>query len=82
MIADDFHDIKRHLPENATGKIIVTNTTTVADQQMLRERGVKYLVTSMPLIDGRTFGTNVMEAAITAALDTNDAFRPPWSKRQ
>jgi hypothetical protein len=67
VIADDFHYIKRHLPENATGKIIVTNTTTTADQQMLRKRGVKYLVTSTPLLDGRTFGTNVLEAAITAA---------------
>lgn len=67
VIADDFHYIKRHLPEKAMGKIIVTNTTTAADQQMLRERGVKYLVTSTPMMNGRTFGTNVLEAAITAA---------------
>ena len=67
VIADDFHYIKRHLPERIDGKIIVTNTTTADDQEMLRQRGAKYLVTSTPVLDGRSFGTNVFEAAITAA---------------
>ena len=37
VIADDFHYIKRHLPERIDGKIIVTNTTTDQDRQMLRQ---------------------------------------------
>jgi hypothetical protein len=28
--------------------------------------GIKYLVTTTPLLDGRTFGTNMMEAALVA----------------
>jgi hypothetical protein len=49
------------------GKIIVTNTTTAADVEMLRSRGVKYLVTTTPVYDGRSFGTNMLEAALVAA---------------
>jgi len=71
VIADDFHYIKRHLPLNIEGKIIVTNTTTLKDREMLRERGAKFLVTSTPILDGRSFGTNVFEAALTAALDSH-----------
>lgn len=70
VIADDFHYIKRHLPLEIVGKIIVTNTTTAEDQEMLRQRGAKYLVTSTPLLNGRTFGTNVFEAMLTAASGT------------
>lgn len=66
VIADDFHYIKRHLPERIENKIIVTNTTTSEDVKMLRERGAKYLITSTPQWEGRTFGTNVMEATLTA----------------
>lgn len=66
IIADDFLYIRRYLPEQIDGKIIVTNTTTREDQEMLRQRGAKYLVTSTPILDGRSFGTNVLEAALTA----------------
>jgi hypothetical protein len=48
------------------GKIIATNTTTPADVEMFRKAGVKYLVTSTPVLDGRSFGTNMMEAALVA----------------
>lgn len=68
VIADDFHYIKRHLPKNIEGKIIVTNTTTEEDQEMLRRRGASFLVTSTPMFAGRTFGTNVWEAALTAVV--------------
>ena len=34
--------------------------------ELLRQRGVSYLVTSTPRIEGRSFGTNMMEAALTA----------------
>ena len=55
------------MPEDMTGKIIVTNTTTPADVEFLKERGVKYLITTTPVMDGRSFGTNMLEAALVAA---------------
>jgi hypothetical protein len=66
LICDDFLYIKRNLPEHLPGKIIVTNTTTAEDVDLLRARGVSHLVTSTPRLEGRSFGTNVMEAALTA----------------
>lgn len=66
VIAGDCHYIKRHMPENLEGKIIVTNTTTAADQELFRQAGVKYLLTTTPVLDGRSFGTNMMEAALVA----------------
>lgn len=66
IIADDFHYIKQHLPPSLEGKIIVTNTTTDEDISLLKERGVSHLATVTPRLDGRSFGTNVMEAALTA----------------
>jgi hypothetical protein len=64
--ADDFHYLKRHLPDRLDGKVIVTNSTTAADVEMLRARGLRTLVTTTPRIEGRSFGTNVIEAALTA----------------
>ena len=66
VIAGDFNYVKRHLPDRLDGKIVVTNTTTESDPELLRSRGVKYLITSTPRLEGRTFGTNVMEALLTA----------------
>ncbi len=71
VIADDFHYIKRHMPESLDGKIIVTNTTTAGDRELLQQRGARWLVTSTPMFDGRSFGTNVFEAALTAALNSS-----------
>jgi len=67
VIASDFLYIKRHMPSTMTGQVVVTNTTTTADVQLLRERGVRYLVTTTPRLGGRSFGTNAMEAALVAA---------------
>ncbi len=66
VIAGDCHYIKRHMPNDLSGKIIVTNTTTEKDREMFQRRGVKYVVTSTPMLHGRSFGTNMMEAALTA----------------
>ncbi len=66
VIAGDFNYVKRHMPLRLEGKIIVTNTTTPSDVELLTERGVKYLVTTTPRLEGRSFGTNVMEAALVA----------------
>ena len=66
VIAGDCHYIKKHMPDNMEGKVIVTNTTTAADTALFKELGVKYLVTTTPVLDGRSFGTNMMEAALVA----------------
>ncbi len=66
VIAGDCLYVKRHLPFQMQGKIIATNTTTPADVEMFRQAGIKYLVTSTPVLEGRSFGTNMMEAALIA----------------
>ena len=66
VTAGDFLYVKKHLPERMDGKTIVTNTTTAGDVAFLRERGVKYLATTTPVYDGRSFGTNMLEAALVA----------------
>ncbi len=37
-----------------------------ADIELLRGRGLKYLATTTPIFEGRSFGTNLLEAALTA----------------
>lgn len=66
VIAGDCHYIKRHMPDRLDGKVIATNTTTPADIELFRQAGVKYVVTSTPVLEGRSFGTNMMEAALIA----------------
>jgi hypothetical protein len=70
VIAGDFHYIRRYMPTAEsgflTGKVILTNTTTETDEQELRRRGVKMLITSTPSFDGRSFATNVMESVLVA----------------
>lgn len=71
VIAGDCHYIKRFMPDDLTGKVIVTNTTTPEDVEAFRKAGVKYLVTTTPVLDGRSFGTNMMEAALVAVSGKN-----------
>lgn len=71
IIADDFHYIRRNMPEDLTGKLIVTNTTTESDVELLQDRGAEWLCTTTPRLDGRSFGTNVMEAALTAIAESS-----------
>lgn len=66
VIAGDCHYIKRFMPDHLPGKVIVTNTTTPEDVELFRRAGVKYLVTTTPVLEGRSFGTNMMEAALVA----------------
>jgi hypothetical protein len=66
VIAGDCHYIKRYMPDDMKGKIVVTNTTTPEDVELFRGCGVRYLVTTTPVLDGRSFGTNMMEAALVA----------------
>jgi hypothetical protein len=66
VIAGDCHYTKRYMPEDMTGKVVVTNTTTPEDVETFRKTGVKYLITTTPVLEGRSFGTNMMEAALIA----------------
>lgn len=66
VIAGDCHFIKRYMSARLEGKIICTNTTTPADVETFRNAGVSYLVTTTPVMDGRSFGTNMIEAALIA----------------
>lgn len=66
VVAGDCHLVKRHMPDDLSGTVIVTNTTTEKDIAMFGERGVEYVMTTTPIIHGRSFGTNMLEAALTA----------------
>ena len=68
VIAGDCHYITRYMPDNLNGKVVVTNTTTPDDVALFTQAGVKYLVTTTPVLEGRSFGTNMMEAALLAAI--------------
>ena len=67
-ICGDFHFIRRHMPPRLDGKVILTNTTTEDDQQLLRERGAAYLITTTPVLEGRSFGMNVLEGCLVALI--------------
>ncbi len=69
IIAGDFHFIHRYMPEELPGKMIVTNTVTSDDVEFLRKRKLKTLVTTTPEMEGRSFGTNVMEALLVCMAD-------------
>lgn len=68
IITGDFHFIRKYMPSELPDKIIITNTVTKDDLELLRERGVKVLVTTTPEMQGRSFGTNVMEGVLISLL--------------
>jgi hypothetical protein len=66
VIAGDCHYLHRYMPDSIPGKIIVTNTTTQLDRDFFMSAGAYGLMTTTPIFDGRSFGTNMMEAALVA----------------
>jgi len=66
LIAGDFLFMRKYMPTNLSGKTVVTNTTTEDNIALLKERGVKTVITTTPRYEGRSFGTNMLEAALTA----------------
>lgn len=66
LLAGDFLFMRKYMPDDLTGKTVVTNTTTVENVELLRERGVHQVITTTPRFEGRSFGTNMMEAMLTA----------------
>jgi hypothetical protein len=66
LVAGDFLFMRKYMPLDMSGKTVVTNTTTEENVKLLKERGVKTVITTTPRYEGRSFGTNMMEAALTA----------------
>ncbi len=78
VIAGDFHYIRRHLPPDLQGKTIVTQTITADDVAQLRRRRVRRLIVDFPSMGGRSFATNVLQAAVVAATGRRpDEITPP-----
>ena len=73
VIAGDFIQVWSHLPDDLSGKIIITNTTTEKNFEALQKRKLHILVTTTPRLGGRSFGTNVMEAMCRVLVDKPDA---------
>jgi len=72
VIAGDFMQVWSHLPDDLSGKIIITNTTTEKNVEELQRRNLHILVTTTPRLGGRSFGTNVMEAMCRCLIDKPD----------
>jgi hypothetical protein len=68
IIAGDFHFMRQFMPDRLENKIVLTNTVTAQNIDELRDRGIRMLVTTTPDFQGRSFGTNVVEAALLALL--------------
>ena len=68
VIAGDWHLIRRFMPEDLRGKIILTSSSRAAEVEMLRQRGVKTLITTTPEIGGEAFATNVMESVLVVLM--------------
>ncbi len=66
LLAGDFLFMRKYLPQDLRGKTVITNTTTQENVEFLRQRGVRLMITTTPRYEGRSFGTNMMEAALTA----------------
>ncbi len=66
VIAGDFHFIRRYMPDDLSGKTILTQTITSDDRAALSRRGLSALITVAPDMDGRSFATNVLEGIVVA----------------
>jgi len=76
IIAGDYKWVRKYMPKDMTGKWIVTNTTTAQDVEFLRSTGAELLITSTPRLEGRSFGTNVIEATMVAIDGAKAALTP------
>jgi hypothetical protein len=76
IISGDYKFVRKYMPRDMAGKWIVTNTTTPEDVEFLRSVGVELLITSTPRLEGRTFGTNVIEATLVALEGARGSLKP------
>lgn len=72
IITGDFIQVWSNLPDDMSGKIVITNTTTARNVEELQKRNLHILVTTTPRLEGRSFGTNVMEAVCRCLVDKPD----------
>jgi hypothetical protein len=72
IVAGDFLQVWSNLPDDLSGKIVITNTTTARDVEELQKRNLHILVTTTPRLAGRSFGTNVMEAVCRCLVEKPD----------
>lgn len=68
VICGDWHYIRKFMPDQLPGKVIITQTLRKADLEFLKGAGVKAAFTTTPVINGETFATNVMEGVLVAHL--------------
>jgi hypothetical protein len=73
IIAGDYKFVMQHMTEDMEGKWVVTNTTTEKDIEFLRQKGIELVVTTTPRFEGRSFGTNLIEACLIAAEGASEA---------
>ena len=59
------------MPAELPGKTIITNTVTREDINILQNSKAKTLVTTTPEMEGRSFGTNVIEALLVCMAGSN-----------
>lgn len=76
IIAGDFKYVRRYMPDDMSGKWVVTNTTTPEDVEFLRQRRVDLLITTTPRLEGRSFGTNIIEATMVALDGSRGSLSP------
>ncbi|MBC7286594.1 MAG: quinate 5-dehydrogenase [Armatimonadetes bacterium] len=69
VVAGDFLIIRRHMPDDLRGKLLITNSTTQEDLELLRQRGLRAVVTTSLRVEGRSFGTNVLEGILIVLAD-------------
>lgn len=69
IIAGDFLYIKKYMPDDLSGKMIITNTLTANDLNELKKRNLDILVTVTPEFSGRYFGTNVVDAIVVSLIN-------------
>jgi hypothetical protein len=77
VIAGDWHIIRRYMPERLDGKTVLTQSSRAAETELLRQRGVRTLITTTPEIGGEAFATNVMEAVLVVLLGGRPASLTP-----
>jgi hypothetical protein len=68
LICGDSLFILRYAPDMLEGKTIITQSMRSQNLEFLKQAGVKRIITTTPVVDGESFATNVMEAAIVAYL--------------
>ena len=76
IIVGDYKYVIQFMPDDLAGTIVITNTTTPDDIDFLHKRGVELVVTTTPRLEGRSFGTNVIEALLVAAKGSQGPLAP------